>query len=84
MSHALLYGIIADLLQSVSTFAEHPVDIPEQSAVKGGQDLYFEVLELQPIIVSVSFVWNITTNDDSEMYVNLDRLNLPTENMFSN
>ncbi|KAH8120322.1 vacuolar protein sorting-associated protein vps13 [Phellopilus nigrolimitatus] len=36
----------------------------EPTSKNNGQDVYFEVLELQPIILSVSFVRNITPSDD--------------------
>ncbi|KAI0361599.1 vacuolar protein sorting-associated protein 13 [Trametes cingulata] len=35
---------------------EYPEDIPEPQATARGQDLYFEVLELQPIKLSISFM----------------------------
>ncbi|OSD03423.1 vacuolar protein sorting-associated protein 13 [Trametes coccinea BRFM310] len=35
---------------------EFPVEIPEPQATARGQDLYFEVLELQPIKLSISFM----------------------------
>ncbi|KAH9898385.1 vacuolar protein sorting-associated protein 13 [Cubamyces lactineus] len=35
---------------------EYPEDIPEPQASARGQDLYFEVLELQPIKLSISFM----------------------------
>ncbi|KAI0724570.1 vacuolar protein sorting-associated protein 13 [Cerioporus squamosus] len=35
---------------------EHPEDIPEPQATARGQDVYFEVLELQPIKLSISFM----------------------------
>lgn len=35
---------------------QSPEDIPEPQAVARGQDLYFEVLELQPIKLSISFM----------------------------
>lgn len=37
---------------------------PDLSAIKQGEDVYFEVLELQPIILSVSFVRNTSQSDD--------------------
>lgn len=37
---------------------------PDLTASKQGEDVYFEVLELQPIILSVSFVRNISQSDD--------------------
>ena len=45
--------------------------VPEPTdPVQPGQDVYFEVLELQPIILSVSFVRNIASSgDDTQMYV---------------
>ncbi|KAL5518944.1 VPS13 [Sanghuangporus vaninii] len=39
--------------------------IPEPSPPEPGQDVYFEVLELQPIILSVSFVRNTAVSDDN-------------------
>ncbi|RDX55846.1 vacuolar protein sorting-associated protein 13 [Lentinus brumalis] len=35
---------------------EYPEDIPEPKATARGQDVYFEVLELQPIKLSISFM----------------------------
>ncbi|RPD62925.1 vacuolar protein sorting-associated protein 13 [Lentinus tigrinus ALCF2SS1-6] len=35
---------------------EHPEDIPEPESTARGQDLYFEVLELQPIKLAISFM----------------------------
>lgn len=35
---------------------KYPEDIPEPQATTRGQDLYFEVLELQPIKLSISFM----------------------------
>ncbi|EJD03959.1 vacuolar protein sorting-associated protein vps13 [Fomitiporia mediterranea MF3/22] len=38
--------------------------VPEPQPVQPGQDVYFEVLELQPIFLSVSFVRNINPSGD--------------------
>lgn len=34
----------------------HPDDIPEPQETASGEDMYFEVLELQPIMLSISFM----------------------------
>ena len=39
-----------------SILLEHPEDVPEPQGTTSGQDLYFEVLELQPIKLSISFM----------------------------
>ena len=39
-----------------SILLEAPEDIPEPKDVARGQDLYFEVLELQPIKLAISFM----------------------------
>ena len=41
---------------AVSVLLEYPEEIPEPRASARGQDLYFEVLELQPIKLSISFM----------------------------
>ncbi|KAJ7597035.1 vacuolar protein sorting-associated protein 13 [Mycena floridula] len=41
---------------SEDVLIQHPDEIPEPVAAKAGQDLYFEVLELQPIRLSLSFM----------------------------
>lgn len=38
-----------------------PDGIPEPTRHHDGQDVYFEILELQPVLVSVSFVRNLST-----------------------
>lgn len=39
-----------------SVLIQNPVDIPEPQKTAAGQDLYFEVLELQPIRLTLSFM----------------------------
>ncbi|QRV76706.1 vacuolar protein sorting-associated protein 13 [Ceratobasidium sp. AG-Ba] len=52
-------------------FTEHPVDIPEPANLnQGAQDLYFEVLELQPTELSLSFVRSVHTNVEESEKVN--------------
>ncbi|GAB1518861.1 Vacuolar protein sorting-associated protein 13 [Rhizoctonia solani] len=52
-------------------FTEHPVDIPEpQNLNQGGQDLYFEVLELQPTELSLSFMRSPHTNIEEAEKIN--------------
>ncbi|CAE6538114.1 unnamed protein product [Rhizoctonia solani] len=52
-------------------FTEHPVDIPEpQNLNQGGQDLYFEVLELQPTELSLSFMRSAHTNIEETDKIN--------------
>jgi len=52
-------------------FTEHPVEIPEPTNLnQGGQDLYFEVLELQPTELSLSFVRSAHTNVEESDKVN--------------
>lgn len=43
-------------LSSDSVLIQHPEDIPEPQKTAAGQDLYFEVLELQPIRLTLSFM----------------------------
>ena len=47
-----------------SVLIEHPDTVPEPVNNKAGQVVYFEVLELQPIILSVSFMRNFTPPED--------------------
>jgi vacuolar protein sorting-associated protein 13A/C len=56
------------ITDELSVFTEHPVDIPEPTDLnQGGQDLYFEVLELQPTELSLSFMRSAHTNvEESE------------------
>ncbi|KAI5124698.1 hypothetical protein M0805_004304 [Coniferiporia weirii] len=49
--------------ESESVLIHNLNEQPEPSSDKTGEDVYFEVLELQPIILSVSFVRNITPSD---------------------
>ena len=58
---------------SVNAFTEHPTDVPEPDISKTGQDVYFEVLEFQPVILSVSFVRNADVNIDAETYASTSR-----------
>ena len=39
-----------------STLLQHPEEIPEPHGTTKGQDVYFEVLELQPIKLAISFM----------------------------
>lgn len=45
---------------------QHPDDIPEPSAGAVGQVLYFEVLELQPIKLSLSFMRTERINSEEK------------------
>lgn len=45
---------VTDYLNSV--LLQHPEDIPEPRDISSGQELYFEVLELQPIQLAISFM----------------------------
>jgi|ERR1700683_177702 vacuolar protein sorting-associated protein 13A/C len=49
-----------------SVLLQHPEDIPEPQAVAAGEDLYFEVLELQPIKLSLSFMRTERVNSDEK------------------
>ncbi|KAH7345058.1 hypothetical protein B0J17DRAFT_763771 [Rhizoctonia solani] len=52
-------------------FTEHPEEIPEpQNLNQGGQDLYFEVLELQPTELSLSFMRSVHTNIEETDKIN--------------
>ncbi|KAG8691548.1 hypothetical protein FRC11_001538 [Ceratobasidium sp. 423] len=52
-------------------FTEHPAEIPEpQNLNQGGQDLYFEVLELQPTELSLSFMRSAHTNIEETDKIN--------------
>ncbi|KIM85199.1 hypothetical protein PILCRDRAFT_817197 [Piloderma croceum F 1598] len=48
---------------------QHPEDIPEPQTVAAGQDLYFEVLELQPIKLSLSFMRTERVNSDEKLSI---------------
>ncbi|KLO14457.1 hypothetical protein SCHPADRAFT_996578 [Schizopora paradoxa] len=50
--------------ESENVLIEHPDTVPEPVSNKAGQVVYFEVLELQPIILSVSFMRNFTPPED--------------------
>jgi vacuolar protein sorting-associated protein 13A/C len=54
------------LMFSNSILVQHPEDIPEPQTVAAGQDLYFEVLELQPIKLSLSFMRTERVNSDEK------------------
>jgi vacuolar protein sorting-associated protein 13A/C len=47
---------LANLLKFRSILVQNPEEIPEPKDTAVGQDLYFEVLELQPIKLSLSFM----------------------------
>lgn len=49
------YSLITELTLR-SLLIQHAEDIPEPTAPVAGQDLYFEVLELQPIKLLISFM----------------------------
>ncbi|KAF9478514.1 vacuolar protein sorting-associated protein 13 [Pholiota conissans] len=55
-------GITDELIQ-------HPHDIPEPTRDTVGQDLYFEVLELQPIKLSLSFMRTERVNSEEKLIV---------------
>jgi vacuolar protein sorting-associated protein 13A/C len=57
---------LAELIFSNSVLLQHPEDIPEPQMVAAGQDLYFEVLELQPIKLSLSFMRTERVNSDEK------------------
>jgi vacuolar protein sorting-associated protein 13A/C len=46
----------SNCLYLASVLIQHAEDIPEPKETAIGQDLYFEVLELQPIKLSLSFM----------------------------
>lgn len=52
--------------ETPSVLIQHPEEIPEPQAVAVGQDLYFEVLELQPIKLSLSFMRTERVNSDEK------------------
>lgn len=54
------------LIAQNSVLIQHPEEIPEPQAVAAGQDLYFEVLELQPIKLSLSFMRTERVNSDEK------------------
>ena len=65
VSPCLLF--LSEFSLSHSVLIEYPNDIPDPSPKASGQDVYFELLELQPILVSLSFTRNITpTEDDTQ------------------
>ncbi|KAG8963047.1 hypothetical protein FRC03_003482 [Tulasnella sp. 419] len=46
---------------------EYPVDLPRPRPIEEGQDIYFEVLELQPIRLSLSFMRTERVNADEKL-----------------
>lgn len=44
------------LIQNASALLRHPEGIPDPTPVAEGQELYFEVLELQPVRLLLSFM----------------------------
>ncbi|KZS92954.1 vacuolar protein sorting-associated protein 13 [Sistotremastrum niveocremeum HHB9708] len=53
--------------ESENILIEHPVDIPEPVTERGGQNIYFELLELQPIQLSISFMRTERVNADEKL-----------------
>jgi hypothetical protein len=53
-----------------SVLIQHPDDIPEPSPSNAGQHLYFELLELQPIKLLLSFMRTERINSE-EKFVSL-------------
>jgi len=51
-----------------SVLIQHADGIPEPSNNSAGQDLYFEVLELQPIKLSLSFMRTERVNSDEKYF----------------
>jgi len=51
-----------------SVLIQHPDAIPEPNNNSAGQDLYFEVLELQPIKLSLSFMRTERVNSDEKYF----------------
>lgn len=54
------------LIPPTSVLIQHPEEIPEPQPTAAGQDLYFEVLELQPIKLSLSFMRTERVNSDEK------------------
>jgi len=48
-------ALVDDLLNPISVLIAHPVEISEPEDIPSERNLYFEVLELQPISLSLSF-----------------------------
>jgi len=57
--------MLANLMMS-SVLIEHPQDIPEPKEAAAGRDLYFEVLELQPIKLFLSFMRTERVNSEEK------------------
>ena len=57
--HWILLAILNALRSDI--LIPQPDGIPEPTRHHDGQDVYFEILELQPVLVSVSFVRNLST-----------------------
>jgi hypothetical protein len=49
-----------------SLLIQYPDAVPEPQPQQAGQDLYFEVLELQPIRLSLSFMRTERVSSDSK------------------
>jgi len=52
------------LIVSSSILLQYPEEIPEPQAAAAGEDLYFEVLELQPIKLSFSSMGTERVNSE--------------------
>ncbi|KAL6309957.1 vacuolar protein sorting-associated protein 13 [Sparassis latifolia] len=48
---------------------QYPDEIPEPRSITAGEDLYFEVLELQPIRLSISFMRTERVNGDEKVSI---------------
>jgi hypothetical protein len=53
-------------LPLISVLIQHPNDILEPGPTDAGQDLYFELLELQPIKLSLSFMRTERINSEEK------------------
>ncbi|THV04954.1 vacuolar protein sorting-associated protein 13 [Dendrothele bispora CBS 962.96] len=54
---------------SQDVLIEHPEDIPEPKEAAAGRDLYFEVLELQPIKLFISFMRTERVNSEEKLSI---------------
>ncbi|KAK7468899.1 Vacuolar protein sorting-associated protein 13 [Stygiomarasmius scandens] len=54
---------------SQDVLIEHPQDIPEPKEAAAGRDLYFEVLELQPIKLFLSFMRTERVNSEEKLSI---------------
>lgn len=53
-------------LTMCSVLIEHPNDIPETDITSGNADIFFEILQLQPVSLEISFMRTDRVNVDEK------------------